>query len=304
MQHRMIQHKIQNLEHIKSSLEKVQSYLETNQTVDWFEMFKQIELTTKEGELVNQYRNYNHIDIRIELHEKYSTNPCRWFNWLFSQYHFKEDVRVLEIGCGNGELWVKNKDQMPKINLILSDFSINMIESAQENLKDFNNIQFDCFDAKKIPYADQSFDIVIANHVLFYMEDVQKTLREIKRVLKDQGLFYCTTYSGRHMKEITDLVQNYHPSINLSENKLYEVFGLHNGYDILCPFFNQVTLKIHEDSLFINRIDDLIGYILSCKGNQNSYILNDFNRFHDYVKRSVGQGIEITKDAGVFICQK
>ena len=304
MQQRMIQHKIQNLEHIKNSLEKVQNYLEMNQTIDWSEMFKQVELTTKEGELINQYRNSNNIDIRIGLHERYSTNPCRWFKWLFSQYHLKEGMRVLEIGCGNGELWAKNKDQMPGMDLILSDISINMVENTQENLKDFNHLQFDCFDAQKIPYDDQSFDIVIANHVLFYVENIQAVLKEVKRVLKNEGIFYCSTYSGKHMKEITDLVQDYHPKINLSENQLYEVFGLHNGYEILHSFFAQIELKKHEDALFVDRIDDLIGYILSCKGNQNSYILSDFNRFHDYVDKRVGKGIKITKDAGIFICQK
>ena len=45
------------------------------------------------------------------------------FNGCFQEYHLKSDMNVLEIGCGNGELWQRNRYQIPSINLILSDVS-------------------------------------------------------------------------------------------------------------------------------------------------------------------------------------
>jgi len=56
----------------------------------------------------------------------------------------------------------------------------------------------------KIPFKEKAFDIVIANHVLFYFDDIDVVLKECKRVLKDTGSFVCSTYSQRHMKEITE----------------------------------------------------------------------------------------------------
>ena len=48
---------------------------------------------------------------------------------------------------------------------------------------------------------------VIANHVLFYCEDIPKVAREVKRVLKRDGRFVCSTYGCRHMMEVSRLVQ-------------------------------------------------------------------------------------------------
>ena len=57
-----------------------------------------------EQDLLEQYKNSTNINIRIKLHEKYSINPIHWFEWMFSQYHLDNGMKVLEIGCGNGEL--------------------------------------------------------------------------------------------------------------------------------------------------------------------------------------------------------
>ena len=85
---------------------------------------------------------------------------------------------------------------------------------------------------KRQPYDNQTFDIVIANHVLFYVQDIEQVLKEINRVLKNDGIFYCSTYGKKHMKEITDLIKEFNPKITLSNIKLYDVFGLENGKDV------------------------------------------------------------------------
>ena len=70
------------------------------------------------------------------------------------------------------------------------------------------------------------FDLVIADHVLFYCENIPQVLAECRRVLKDEGRFLCSTYGKQHMWEITDLVQKFHKEIVLSAEVLYERFGL------------------------------------------------------------------------------
>ena len=69
-------------------------------------------------------------------------------------------------------------------------------------------------------------------------------LLEISRVLKDYGIFYCTTYGKNHMKEITEIVHNFDSRIQLSNNNLVEHFGLENGKTLLSPYFKQIELKM------------------------------------------------------------
>lgn len=304
LQKRMIDQRIESLKEMKEAIEKTEEYLQNNQEVDWQQLLNQINVATMEKRLIEQYKNANNIDIRISLHEKYSTNPVSWFEWIFKKYPLKAGMKVLEIGCGNGQLWQKNKSQLPNIELTLSDVSEGMLKDAREQLKDIPNVTYVCQDAHHLNFEDESFDLVIANHVLFYLHDLKQGLSEIKRVLKNDGQFYCSTYGHLHMKEITDLIKEFNPQINLSNIPLYEVFGLDNGENLLKEYFSSVNKEVHEDYLLVSDKKDLIDYILSCHGNQSSYIVEDYERFEEIVDEKMQPTIRITKDAGIFMCKK
>lgn len=302
LQKKMIDNKIENLLNIKKSLMKTEEYIKNNEAIDWKKILEEINFSNMEKELVQQYRDSTNVDIRIRLHEKYSINPISWFEWLYSLYDLKKGYKVLELGCGNGKLWQVN--EVKDIDLILSDISAGMLDDARENLSKYNNIKYNCFDCHYIPYDDESFDVVIANHVLFYVNDIDKVLNEVRRVLKLGGTFVCSTYGSSHMKEITDIIKEYNPKITLSNINLYDVFGLENGKKILLEHFDNVELKIHDDYLIVDDPEDITNYILSCHGNQIEYILKDSDSFKKYIERKVKKSIRITKEAGVFICKK
>lgn len=302
LQKKMIEQKIDQLQNMKESLEKTEDYISHNKSVDWQVILDHINFNAMEKELLEQYKNSTNVDIRIRLHEKYSMNPVHWFDWLYSKYFLKDGMQVLEIGCGNGCLW--NREDIPSISLVLSDISQGMLEDAKDNLHKQKNIQYQCFDCHHIPYDDETFDVVIANHVLFYLHDIHQALKEIRRILKPNGIFYCSTYGKKHMKEITDLVKEFNPKIVLSNVKLYDVFGLDNGKNILKHYFRDIDLKRYEDCLLIDHADDLSNYILSCHGNQVEFIFNDYQAFQTLVERKVQHTMKVTKDAGLFICQK
>ncbi len=304
LQKQMIDKKIENLQNIKQSLEKTQTYIQDNENIDWKEVWDRISFDSMEKELVEQYKNSNNVNIRIHLHEKYSQNPLSWFEWLYQQYALKEGIKILEIGCGNGQLWSINQDKLEGLEIVLSDVSLGMLNDAFKNLSHIENITYQCFDAQQIPFSDETFDVVIANHVLFYVSDISLALKEIKRVLKPEGKLYASTYGAKHMKEITELVKEYDPKITLSNVSLYDVFGLENGYDILHEYFNQIDNKHYDDYLLVDNPQDIIQYILSCHGNQSEYILKDYPKFEKYVARKMKKPLHITKDAGLFTCQK
>ena len=140
--------------------------------------------------------------------------------------------------------------------------------------------------------------------MLFYLDDIPLALKEIHRVLKDNGKFICSTYSSKHMHEVDELVKEFEPRIELSKDKLYEKFGKENGREILCKEFNNVTWYSYLDSLNITDENLLITYILSCHGNQNRYIVDKFKDFKLFVSKKIKNGFKVTKDAGIFISFK
>ncbi len=190
------------------------------------------------------------------------------------------------------------------VTVVLSDISEGMLADAKKAIGDHSQFQYAVFDAQKIPFADDTFDLVIANHMLFYCDDILRTLQEVRRVLKAGASFVCSTYSKKHMHEITDLVQNYNSNIVLSSTNLYERFGLDNGKQILQPYFKDVVCHKYQDAIELSESMPLISYILSCHGNQNSILLDHYQDFKQYVDRKVENGFYITKDAGYFSVTK
>lgn len=296
----LIEDKISHLQSLKDALKRASQ----SSDLSWNMILSLVQLSNEETNIIEQYKNAKNLNDRISLHEKYSTNSQGWFNWLFEKIDFSKVSRLLELGCGNGKLWQENKIDLRNREIFLSDISEGMVEEVRNKLgSDFNCI---VAYAEKIPFKDAYFDSVIANHVLFYLNDLNQGLKEIRRVLKPNGVLYCSTYGSRHMKEITDIVQSFDSRVNLSNHSLYDVFGLENGESILKRYFTSVQRMDYKDSLEITESKPLIDYIMSCHGNQNEMLGPKLNEFKEYIEELLMDNgkIIVTKQAGLFICSK
>lgn len=294
----LIEDKISHLQSLKDALKRASQ----SSNLSWNMILSLVQLSNEETNIIEQYKNAKNLNDRISLHEKYSTNKQGWFNWLFEKIDLSKVNRLLELGCGNGKLWQENKIDLRNREIFLSDISEGMVEEVRNKLgSDFNCI---VADAEKIPFKDAYFDSIIANHVLFYLNDLNQGLKEVSRVLKPNGILYCSTYGSRHMKEITDIVQNFDSRINLSNHSLYDVFGLENGENILKQYFTSVQRMDYQDSLEITESKPLIDYIMSCHGNQNEMLGPRLNEFKEYIEELLQKDgkIVVTKQAGLFVC--
>lgn len=302
MQIDLIDSRIKHMTAIKDSMESIISTI-NDKNIDWTKIISLIKMSSDDSNIIEHYKNAKNLNVRISLHDKYSQNKQGWFPWLFEQIDFSHINKLLEVGCGNGKLWKNNKINLRNREIFLSDSSQGMVDELRKTLgNDFNCMVFDC---EKIPFKDNYFDAVIANHVLFYVYDINKALEEISRVLNPLGVFYCSTYGSNHMKEINDIVQEFDSRIILSQTKLYDVFGLENGLDILRPYFKNIKMKRYDDCLVVDKSKPIIDYIMSCHGNQSEIIgpsLDEFREFVDSIIQEKGY-IKITKDAGLFICK-
>lgn len=303
MQLELVEKKINNLSLLKETLKSTATLIDSNE-VNWDKISKLIQITNIEQHIIEQYRNSTNLNIRMQLHEKFSTSKEEWFRWLYNQIHTSSLCNLLEIGSGNGKLWTyAKKEEIEGVQICLSDISSGMVEDAKKLLNS-NAFTYKVFDCQTIPFVDATFDAVVANHMLFYVNNIDTALLEIKRVLAKDGILYCSTYGVNHMKEIGELAKAFDSRITLSDINLVDVFGLENGKEILKKYFKKVEVHIHEDSLIVNEVQPLMDYILSCHGNQSEIIKDRHVEFKKFITRKLeaSGSITITKEAGILKC--
>lgn len=307
LQLELVRKRIEHLQFVEKSIRKTKEKFDAAGEVDWEEMTQLIQIVDMERDLVEQYKNEKNIKSRINLHEKYSHNPKGWFPWLFEQVENEPVRTVLELGCGDGAFWKSCRDRIPPYwDITLSDVSRGMLEDAEKNLKKIpGKRKYLVADCQSIPCKDNSFDLVLAHHVLFYPKDLQAALSEICRVLKPGGTLCCATYGRNHMREIEELVREFDEEITLSRIRLYENFGLENGRELLEEYFTEISLHEYPDYLEVSEAEPLLDYILSCHGNQRERLAPKYDRFKAFLEKKMSSGgfIRITKQAGAFLAR-
>ncbi len=306
IQLKLIRDRIEQMQLVEKAIQDTTEAIENQQNINWSQMLNLIHLTGMEKSMKNQYQNASNISSRINLHQLYSQNPQGWFPWIFEQCHFHENMRILEIGCGDGSFWKINQDKLPaNIKITLSDISDGMLRDARREIGSADNrFSYISFDCHNIPFENESFDLIIANHVLFYCTDISRVCQEVFRTLKPNGTFLCSTYGENHMKEVRQLVTDFDERIVLSAENLYERFGLENAITQLAPYFSRIGQNHYDDELIVPNEEALISYIFSCHGNQNQYLINRYKDFRSFVLKRTQKGFHITKDAGIFLCSK
>ena len=248
-----------------------------------------------------QYANAGNLNTRISIHQKYSTNKMGFGNWIFSNYKISQGMKVLELGCGTGDMWRGHEDLISACSsLVLSDFSEGMLENAKANLGEKPSLEYRVIDIQNIPFEADSFDVVIANMMLYHVPDIKSGLAEVRRVLKKGGAFYCATFGEHGIIEFLSKALNAYGV----EDKVNKNFTLQNGKEILDPFFSEVQKLDYEDSLAVTNIDDLIEYIYSLS-SMTSLSSVPKDEIRGVLAKHVVNGVlTVPKEYGMFCCRK
>ncbi len=118
------------------------------------------------------------------------------YNTILANIDLELDIskNVLEIGTGTGIISFSICSKVSSI--VATDISPEMIRIANQKQKDSNikNIDFQVQDSYNLTFPDKSFDIVIASNLLHLLYEPEKPIKEVKRVLKDNGIFIAPTF--------------------------------------------------------------------------------------------------------------
>ncbi len=254
-----------------------------------------------------QYATASNLEARIELHARFSTNRYGWHRWVFDQLDLPAECRILELGCGPGDLWLENRERIPAgWDITLSDLSSGMLEQAKSNLRNARRgFRLATIDVQAIPFADASFDSVIADHMLYHVPDRSRALAELRRVLRPAGRFYTSTVGRNHLREMAELVSRFRPGAEFwQEREGADAFVLETGMEQLCQWFAEMTVHRYHDDLVITEAEPLVAYILS--STASAAVGDRVAEFTAFVRQKITAdgSIRVHKDSGVFACTR
>jgi len=256
---------------------------------------------TKQADVERLYVKSDTLTTRMDFHAKYSVNKYGFGNWTFDQYNFKDGMRILELGCGTAKIWNNRDERLPKdAEIILSDFSPLMVNKARELMQDNPTFSFRQINIEEIPYGDDSFDMVIANHVFHHVQDKSKALSEIRRVLRPDGRFYSTTMGKDTLKELTDIFHKLENKASFAR-PIDMPYTLEKGADLLQKYFSNIEQRQYMDALEVTSADDLVEYVTSYNEISDAVICE--------LRQLINEGFvndvfKIQKTQGIFICVK
>ena len=153
--------------------------------------------------------------------------------------------RVLEVGGGPGELaeWMQSR-LGAEVEYV--DLSPRMVELARRR-----GVPARQGDVQELPFADGSFDTVVAAWMLYHVPDLDRGLSEIARVLAPGGALVAVTNSVEHLHELRALMQYV---------RVAEPFSRENGEELLSRHFASVERRDVDGKVTVRRREQLVGY--------------------------------------------
>lgn len=154
---------------------------------------------------------------------------------------------VLEVGPGDG-LFAERVARATDAHVVAIDISPRMAELTRSR-----GIDAQVGDVQALPFADASFDCVVANWVLYLADDLDRALREVARVIRPGGRLIASTVAADTFVEIREL-------LGISDPPTYS-FSAESGAAQLDPFFARVERHDIRGMIVFRTWDDLREFV-------------------------------------------
>lgn len=205
------------------------------------------------------------LRLRHYIHENYSVPRVDFTRWALSRVRWRGDERVLDVGCGPGVYARTLHEMHPGIDYCGVDFSARMLESHP--LRRCVAVG----DAQTLPFPDASFDVVMANHMLYHVPDIPRAITECRRLLRPGGLLLATTNSVDTMPQLRDLYKRAILVLSAPGQRVElppptgYLFSLESGTRQLARQFYAVVRHDLPGSFVFDSIDPVMLYLESTR---------------------------------------
>jgi SAM-dependent methyltransferase len=146
-----------------------------------------------------EYADESRLAARKRAHERGEGPDAREI--VFAAVRDAQPGRVLEVGCGEGELAERVLRELGA-EVVAVDQSARMVELTRRR-----GVDARLGDVQDLDVDDETFDCAVAAWVLFHAEDVARALAELARVLRPGGRLVAATNGPDHLRELYELLE-------------------------------------------------------------------------------------------------
>lgn len=115
-----------------------------------------------------------------------------------------EPLTILDIGCGTGKGIKKLSKHYSKAKVIGLDLSFNMLQQCKGEFGLFKKTRLMSADMEALPIKDARVDLIFSNLAIQWVNDLELTLKEFKRIGRSGGLLMFTTFGPNTLWELND----------------------------------------------------------------------------------------------------
>ena len=124
----------------------------------------------------------------------------RLAQWGFSKISVKEDIKILDAGCGGGAniaLWLEKCKSGHVTGIDYSEISVDESKKRNSAAIKQNRSEIVQGNVADMPFADSTFDCVSAFETIYFWPDLETCFGEVRRILENGGIFMiCNESDG------------------------------------------------------------------------------------------------------------
>jgi SAM-dependent methyltransferase len=183
-------------------------------------------------------------------------------DWVLNLVSVEPVHRVLDAGAGvgrfTGPLARRCRDR--GVQVVACDLFPGMVGSIRDSLTaEGLSVDVALADIGSLPFHDSTFELVLANHVLYHLPDIQRGITELARVIRPDGTLVATTNADDIAIAVIELHNAVLDRLGVThEPEAPSTFSLRNGEEQLRPAFHDVALHVYRDELVFTQPSQLI----------------------------------------------
>ncbi len=253
------------------------------------------------------------FDYRHNFYEEYSARAQDWFQWIFDRLELFEGIKVLDLGCGRGNIWIRNWSKIPQgTTITLVDkrrSAIEYLESFyrknQRLLQEGVRFQFLNQDIETDFIFQERYDRIVADHLWTFISKPEKLMKAISNALTPNGFMHSTHNSYGFMEKVQQLFEKAGIAMDLNKRIQQQTKERTQLENHMKNCFTQVDCVVFENRIVgIRQADAILRYVQSQDPQLYTDHCEDWKEYEQKINQELKEGaiFEMTITAPLYRC--